>query len=176
MTGFIKKTLDLQGKLPDKWKSGWQPWIRPNLTSNTDYGVVSCLSSIDLEKPEWTGPAYAALDGSIDLSNDTDDGFVSFTTKNWWKWELPHEIKIQKLTLWKDTPHLATQKLKIQLLKNSKIILDTGSFSWGKVNSYEVSIPDVICDTIRIEWLASNDVNSRVFLKELEIDALIKKE
>lgn len=71
-----------------KGYESWSTWTRPNLSSNTSYGVVSCGSYYSDSYP------YKAFDGTV---TNTWYGWYANGTPSWLKWQLPKAIKIKGL-------------------------------------------------------------------------------
>lgn len=71
-----------------KGYESWSTWTRPNLSSNSSYGAVSCGSYYSDCQP------YKAFDGTI---SNTWQGWYANGTTSWLKWQLPKTIKIKSL-------------------------------------------------------------------------------
>ena len=71
-----------------KGYESWSTWTRPNLSSNSSYGTVSCGSYYSDCQP------YKSFDGTI---SDTWQGWYANGTTSWLKWQLPKTIKIKSL-------------------------------------------------------------------------------
>ena len=71
-----------------KGYESWSTWTRPNLSSNSSYGTVSCGSYYSDCYP------YKAFDGTI---SNTWQGWYANGTTSWLKWQLPKTIKIKSL-------------------------------------------------------------------------------
>lgn len=75
------------------YKEGWYiPWYQPTVTSNTDYGTISC-SSVYSDK-NVTRSAWKAVDGMSESSNAHAWG-TSNKAIGWWNWALPETICIK---------------------------------------------------------------------------------
>lgn len=61
-------------------------WERPNLTSNTSYGIVSDVWGAN-NSGDYS--AWKALDGNTSTYASLNDGAGGVV---WWKWELPHDL------------------------------------------------------------------------------------
>ena len=71
-----------------KGYESWSTWTRPNLSSNSSYGTVSCGSYYSDCQP------YKAFDGTI---SNTWQGWYANGTTSWLKWQLPKTIRIKSL-------------------------------------------------------------------------------
>ena len=69
---------------------GWVNWTQPILTSDNSYGIVSASSV----SPYGNSNPYTALDGNAASRGWATNG----VSTGWWKWQLPHQIKITAMT------------------------------------------------------------------------------